>query len=388
MGLLFAYSLRNLAARRFTTLLTAGGMALVVFVFAAILMLAEGLEKTLVDTGSPENVVAIRRSSTTEVQSAVERSHAALVETLPEIAVGDNGRPMAAKELVVLINLKKRGTGSPANVVIRGISEMSYALRPQVRLAAGRLPGKGLTEIAVGRSVAERFKNAELGGTLEFAMRKWRVVGIFDAGSTGFSSEIWGDVDQLLQAFRRPVYSSVIFRLKNPAAFNQVKQRIESDPRLTLEAKRETTYYREQSAAMAKFLRILGTTLTAVFSIGAIVGAMITMYAAVANRTGEIGTLRALGFQRRTILTAFLLESLFLGLTGGCAGLLLASLLQFFTVSTTNFQTFSELAFGFYLSGQIIADSLLFSLFMGFLGGILPAYRASRMNLVAALREV
>jgi len=388
MGLLFAYSFRNLLTRRLTTFLTATGMALVVFVFASMLMLADGLEKTLVETGSFDNVVVTRRSSESEVQSGIDRLQAAIVETQPEVAIGLNGRSLLAKELVVLIVLQKRGTDSPANVVIRGISESSLALRPQVTLAAGRMPRPGSSEIVVGESVAKRFKGVELGATMVFAMRPWTVVGIFDAGNTGFSSEIWGDVDQFMQAFRRPVYSSVIFRLRNSSEFDPLKARIESDPRLTLEARRETTYYKDQSKAMAKFLSILGLSLTVIFSVGAVVGAMITMYAAVGNRTAEIGTLRSLGFQRRAILFAFLLESLILGSMGGCTGLFFAAFLQFFTVSTTNFQTFSELAFSFTLTPATVGEGLAFSLLMGFVGGVLPAFKASRLNIVEALRTV
>jgi len=236
-------------------------------------------------------------------------------------------------------------------------------------------------------SIAKRFQNVGLGKVLSFAMRTWTVVGIFDAGNTGFSSEIWGDVDQFMQAFGRPVYSSVIFRLRNALEFQKVRERLQSDPRLTLEAKRETTYYKDQSKALAKFLHILGLSLTSIFSIGAVIGAMITMYAAVANRTGEIATLRALGFRRATILVAFLLESLFLGFIGGVAGLFFASFLQLLTVSTTNFQTFSELAFGFSLSFEIVYKALAFSLFMGLAGGILPAFRASKLNIVESLRQ-
>ena len=387
MGLLFFYSLRNLFTRRLTTFLTASGMALVVFVFASILMLAEGLQKTLVDTGSSDNVVVIRRSSVSEVQSGVERPQAALVETMPEVASGPKGQPLLAKELVVLITLEKRQSGSRANVVIRGIGEDSFLLRPQVKVAVGRTPKPGSSEILIGRSIEKGFQGADLGKNLFFAMRSWTVVGVFDAGSTGFSSEIWGDVDQLMQAFRRPVYSSLLFKLRGSSDFEQVKERIESDPRLTLEAKRETTYYKDQSEMMAKFLRILGLSLTIVFSIGAIVGGMITMYASVANRTREIGTLRALGFRRKSILIAFLMESLFLGFLGGMTGLFFASFLQFFTVSTTNFQTFSELAFSFSLDVSITLQAMAFALAMGFLGGILPSVRASGMEIVDALRE-
>jgi ABC-type antimicrobial peptide transport system permease subunit len=239
-----------------------------------------------------------------------------------------------------------------------------------------------------GRSIAERFKGGGIGESLRFGMRDWRVVGIFDAGNTGFSSEIWGDTDQLIQAFRRPGYSSVIFKLRDPSEFETVKKRIENDPRLTLEAKRENQYYVEQSKMMAKFLRILGMSLTIIFSLGAIIGAMITMYSAVATRTGEIGTMRALGFKRISILGAFIIEALLLGLIGGCVGLFLASFLQLLTISTMNFQTFSELAFSFTLTSDIVWKGLGFSLVMGFIGGLLPAVRASRMNIVESLRTV
>ena len=382
-----SYSFRNLWTRRFTTCMTAGGMALVVFVFASVLMLAEGLRKTLIETGSPENVIVIRRSAGSEVQSGVERLPAAIVESQPEVALGADGKPLLAKELVVLYSLNKRGSDKPANVVIRGIGAKSLALRPQVRLVQGRMPRPGLSEIIAGSSIARRFQGGGIGETLRFGMRNWTVVGIFDAGSTGFDSEIWGDVDQLMQAFRRPVYSSVIFRLGDTTTFPRFKERIESDPRLTLEAKRETKYYVDQSEAMAKFLRILGVALTIIFSLGAMIGAMITMYAAVANRVGEIGTLRAIGFQRRSILGAFLLEALFLGLIGGAAGLFFASFMQLVTISTMNWQTFSELAFSFTLTPDIIGKSLIFSVTMGFVGGVIPAIRASRMNIVEALRE-
>lgn len=385
-GIPVSYSYRNLWTRRFTTVLTVSGMTLVVFVFAAVLMLAEGLRKTLVETGSYDNVIIIRRGSQSEVQSGVDRSQASIIETQPEVSIAQNGEPFLAKEMVVLIDLPKRGTNKPSNVVIRGIGAFSLSLRPQVRLAEGRMPKPGSSEIAAGQSVAKRFRGAGIGERIRFGMRDWTVVGIFDAGSTGYSSEIWGDADQLMQAFRRPVYSSVLSKLRDSSEFQKFKERVESDPRLTVEAKRETRYYAEQSEVMAKFLRILGMTLTIIFSIGAMIGAMITMYAAVANRISEIGTLRALGFSRRSILSAFLMESMFLGLVGGCVGLFFASFMQFITISTVNWQTFSELAFSFTLTGEIVYKSLLFSMIMGFIGGVLPAVRAARMNIVDALR--
>ena len=387
MAIPFSYSIRNLWTRRLTTLLTAGGMALVVFVFAAILMLAAGLQKTLVETGSPDNVVVIRKGSMSEVQSGLERKQASVIETDPEIAIGPTGAPLVAREVVVLISLPKRDQDKPSNVVIRGIAAPSVLLRPQVRLVEGRLPRAGSSEIMAGINIARRFKGGGLSETLRFGMRNWRIVGIFDAGNTGFSSEIWGDADQMMQAFRRPVYSSVIFRMRDTQAFPEVKTRLETDPRLKVDARRETRYYRDQSEMMATFLRILGISLTIIFSLGAIIGAMITMYAAVSNRTAEIGVLRALGFQGDSILIAFLMESLLLGLIGGIVGLFLASFMQVITVSTMNFQTFSELAFSFTLTPGIIVQAIGFSLVMGLLGGVLPALRASRMKIVDALRE-
>jgi len=384
----FSYSLRNLWTRRVTTTLTVAGMALVVFVFAMILMLAEGLERTLVETGSPDNVVVIRKGSTSEVMSGVERAQAAVVEVQLEVAVGPDGRRRLAKEVVVLIALPKRGNGKASNVVLRGIGPASLDLRPQVRLVAGRLPRMGSSEVMAGRSVVRGFKGVGLNERVCCGLRDWRVVGIFDAGNTGFSSEIWGDADQFMQAFRRPVYSSVTFRMSDSRAFPALKARLETDPRLTLEAKRETRYYLDQSEMMAKFLRILGVSLTVIFSIGAMIGAMITMDSAVANRTAEIGTLRALGFRRRSILLAFLMESLLLGFLGGVLGIAASSLTQVLTVSTVNFQTFSELAFRFTLSPAIAAQAMGFALGMGFIGGVLPALRASRLNIVDALRAV
>ena len=380
------YTLRNLWTRKWTTGLTAAGMGLVVFVFSAMLMMAEGLRKTLVDTGSPDQVVVIRRSAGTEVQSGIDRYQASIVETQPEVAIAEDGGPLLSKEAVVIVSLPKRGSRKEAYITVRGIGTKSLALRRQVRLIAGQLPKPGSSEILASQSVAKRCEGGGLGETLHFGLRSWRVVGIFDAGNTSFSSEIWADVDQLMQTFRRNAYSSILFRLRDPTQFERLKLRIESDPRLTLEAKRETRYYADQSELMAKFLRILGFSLTIIFSLGAIIGAMITMYGAVATRTSEIATLQALGFQRRTILLAFIVESLLLGATGGVVGLFFASFLRFLTVSTMNFQTFSELTFQLTLNVDTIVKAMAFAWIMGFAGGVFPALRASRMNIVQALR--
>ena len=386
MAVPFGYIARNLVARRLTTVLTAGGMALVVYVFATVLMLAAGLEQTLVATGQDDNVVVIRRSSQTEVQSGIPRLQAGIVESLPQIAVGEDGRPLVSKEPVVLINLPKRATGKPANVVIRGVTSAGLALRPQVKLVEGRMFQPGTAEVIAGRSIADGFQGAGLGETLRFASRDWTVVGVFDAGHTGFDSEIWGDAEQMLQAFRRTGFSSMLFRLNDSHDFDAVKAAIESDPRLQLEAKREKRFYAEQSEALSKFISYLGTGISIIFSIGAVIGATITMYASVASRTAEIGTLRALGFSRGAILSAFLGEALLLGLLGGVVGLIGASMMQALSISTTNFQTFAEIAFSFALTPKIVIVSLIFALAMGFVGGFLPAARAARMKIVDALR--
>lgn len=386
MKIPFSYSLRNLWTRRLTTVLTAGGLALVVFVFATVLMMTEGLERALVQTGSADNVLVIRKGSGAEVQSGVERNHAAIVETSAGISTDGRGKPLVSKEVVVLITLVKETTGAYTNITTRGLGENGLVLRPQIKMAQGRLFRPGAAEIVVGRSIAQRFPEASLGRSLRFGQRDWTVVGVFDAGGTGFDSEVWGDVDQLLQAFRRPVYSSVLARLREDAAFDFIKADIESDPRLNLEVKRENAYYLEQSEALSKFLFYLGLALSIIFSIGAIIGAMITMYAAVANRTAEIGTLRALGFHRRSIVLSFLLEAMLLSLLGGIVGVAAASALQFITISTMNWNTFAELAFSFALTPRIVVTSLLFAAFMGVIGGVLPAGRAARLGIVDALR--
>jgi putative ABC transport system permease protein len=386
MRIPFTYVVRNLVARRLTTALTAGGMALVVYVFATVLMLSAGLEATLVATGQDDNVLVIRRGSQTEVQSGIDRAQAGVVESLPDIAVGQDGQRLLSKEPVVLINLPKRESGKPSNVVIRGVTPTGLVLRPQVQIVEGRLFRPGTAEVVAGRSIASGFRGAGLGETLRFASRDWTVVGVFDAGRSGFDSEIWGDAEQMLQAFRRVGFSALIFKLIDSDRFDAVKQSIESDPRLTLEAKRETRFYADQSEALSKFINYLGTTISLIFSIGAIIGAMITMYASVASRTAEIGTLRALGFSRGSILAAFLGESLLLGLLGGVIGLAGAAFMQTLSISTTNFQTFAEVAFRFVLTPGIVAAALLFALAMGFVGGFLPAARAARLKIVDALR--
>lgn len=386
MKIPFSYIFRNLWTRRLTTLLTAGGMGLVVFVFAAVLMLDAGLRQTMVGTGSYDNVIFIRKGAETEIQSGVYRDQAALIESLPQVARDATGSPMVSKEMMVLISLTKRGQNKGSNIVVRGVPQMGLTLRPQVKIVAGRMFRPGSTEIIVGKSIHEEFEGAQLGQTLSFAQRTWTVVGVFDAGKSAFDSEMWGDVEQLMQSFRRTNYSSVIAKLSRGDSYDAVIQHIEDDVRLSLSAKREQIFYEDQSRALSTFITILGTVLSVIFSLGAMIGAMITMYAAVATRTAEIGTLRALGFRRISVLGAFLTESMLLALVGGTGGLLLAACLQPLTISTLNFQSFSQLAFGFVLTSGIIVKTLLFSLLMGVVGGFLPSFKASRMKIVDSLR--
>ena len=387
MTLFFQYSLRNLFVRKLTTTLTILGLGLVVFVFGAVLMLANGLEQTLVETGSPNNAIIVRASASSETVSIMSRDQAGVIKTQPEVTVKADGSPIAANELVVLINLNKRKNNDPSNVIIRGTTADAFVLRPEIKLVAGRMFVPGTSEVIAGVAVAENFKGCGLGEFVDFAMRKWTVVGVFDAGGAGFDSELWADVEQVQQAFRRPIYSSVTVRMNDPAQFSAMKTRMEADPRMTVTVKREQQFYFEQSEATTTFIRVIGLVVSVIFGAGAVIGAMITMYASVANRAVEIGTLRALGFSRLRVLGVFLTESVWLSLIGGGIGLLAASAMSFVQVSTTNWNTFSEIAFDFALSPGIIAGIIVFSLLMGILGGFLPAVRASRAKIVESLRQ-
>jgi len=386
MALPFSYTVRNLWTRKLTTALTGGGMALVVFVFAAVQMLDTGLRQTLIATGQPDNVHVTRRASGAEISSVVDRMQASVVETQPEIAIGGNGLRLASKEVVVLITLPKRDSGVATNVTTRGVGLAAFELRPQLRIIEGRSFKPGSAEVIVGSSIAQRFEGAAVGSLLRFGGREWRVVGLFEAKGSAYDSEVWADADQLLQSFRRNAWSAVVARLADPATLPEMKARLENDPRLTLDVKAEREFFEDQSKALSNFISYLGLTLSVIFSVGAMIGAMITMYAAVANRTGEIGTLRALGFRRTSILATFLLEAVLLGVVGGVAGLMLASLMQFIHISTLNWQSFSELAFSFTLTPRIIVTSMLFAVLMGVIGGFLPAVRAARLSIVDALR--
>lgn len=386
MKIPFSYIVKNFVARRLTAFITVSGIALVVFVFAAVLMMAYGIQKTLMATGSEDNVIVTRKAASSEISSIIDRETANTILTLPDIAKGSDGKPLVTTDAVVIINLTKK-EGGISNIAIRGVSPPSFTLRKQVKLREGRMFSWGSRELVVGQSVTKRFNGATIGDKVKFAGDEWTVVGVMDGDGTGFDSEIWGDVTQMMQAFNRTSFSTMTFRVDNPGAIDQLKARFAGDPRLNqFEPENERVYFAKQSEAMTTFIHILGIFITVIFSVGAVIGAMITMYAAVANRTTEIGTLRALGFRRRNIMFAFLIESQLIALVGGATGILFASVLQFFSISTLNFGSFSELAFSFALSPSIIATSFAFAILMGFVGGFLPAFRASRMKVIDALR--
>jgi len=380
------YTIRNIIKHKTTSALTILGIGLVVFVFVGSMMLTAGLRSTLVATGSDKNVVVIRQASQAEVMSILYYDQAQIISTAPEIAKAEDGTPLFTNEIYVLIAQARRSGDGDAHVVVRGVTEKSMELRDNVNLVEGRMYRAGTSEVIAGKLAAERFKGCGIGETVRFGSRDWTVVGTFDAGGSGFDSELWGDVKQMSDAFNRPVYSSLTFRMADTTQFQAMKARLESDPRLPVDIKREKNFYEGQSGFTTTFFNISSISISIIFSLGAIVGAMITMYAAVANRTREIGTLRALGFGRLNILLTFLLESMLIAIIGGALGLTAASFLRFLRVSTTNWDTFAEVVFNFDISWSIVIWAFIFAVVMGFVGGFLPAVRAARLKIVDSLR--
>jgi ABC-type lipoprotein release transport system permease subunit len=310
--------------------------------------------------------------------------------TLPGIERDADGSPLASSELVVMLNLEKIGGGT-ANVTIRGISEKGSLLRPQFKLIEGRMFRPGLSEVIVSRSISQRFKNCHLGDTIHFGVYRWNVVGIFDAGGTAPDSEIWTDVEGAMNDFKRPNYSSVLVRTIDKAAQDQFITTLAGDPRLALEGKLERTYYEQQTSTAAP-IKFFGLFIGVIMAIGASFGAMNTMYATVSARTQEIAMLRVLGFSRLAILVSFIIESLCLALLGGLLGCLLGMLAIKLALSgvtgTINFTTFSEIIFAFRLTPQLLITGIAFSLFIGLIGGILPASQAAFTKITLALRRV
>lgn len=382
----FIYNVRNLGQRRVSTALTALGIALVAWVFIFTLALAGGFEAALRSTGSPDNAMVVRSGSTAELTSILSRDVASAVQSQPEIARAPDGLPLTTSELLVVWNLPRR-SGTTTNVVVRGVGPKSAALRPHVRLVAGRMFRPGLDEIVVGKMVAQRFQNCSVGDRLKLSGREWNVVGVFDAGGTSYDSEIWGDVELFMPVFDRPVYQNVILRLDDRSHLPALKKRLEADPRMSVTVHREDEFYAAQSGLLAQLLRTLGVFVTLIMALGAIFGALNTMYASVGARTKEIGTLRAIGFGRGAVLLSVLVESTLLALLGGVIGCLLALPVRTFTTGTMSFATFSELAFRFDVTPGMLAAGLIFSAVMGLIGGFFPARKAASMEVVEALRQ-
>ena len=386
MNIPFYYILKNFVARKLTAGITIGGIALVVFVFAAVLMMADGIRKTLATTGSEDNVVITRKSSTGEITSIIDRTTADLISTLQFVQKDETGNALMTYDGVTVINAPKKD-GGISNLAVRGVSETAMSIRNKITIVKGRMFTFGSRELIVGTALVKTFDKIDIGDKIKFGGDDWTIVGEMEAEKSGFESELWCDVGQLQLAMNRDAFSTLTFRKTSDADIEMMKIMFAGDKRLNqYEPENERRYFEKQSEAMRMFIQILGITITVIFSLGAMIGAMITMYAAVANRTTEIGTLRALGFGRSSILTAFLIESIITALLGGIIGIGLASILQFFSISTLNFGSFTELSFSFSMTSSVFSGSMIFSLLMGIIGGFLPALKASRMSILSALR--
>lgn len=383
------YNVRSLTVRKTTTIATLCGIALVVFVLAATLMLAEGIRKTLGKSGDRRNAVVLRKGSDAELASSIADPLVGIVESAPGVAKDGQGNPIGVGEVVVVLTVEKEGTaGQIANVQTRGVPADVMAFRPSVKLVAGRPLQPGTDEAMIGKRLVGRYKGLELGKPFELKKnRPVTVVGIFEDGGSSFESELWADLDTVRSSFgRQGLVSSVRVRLESPSKFEAFEAAVESDRQLGLEAMREDVFYEKQSEGTSTFITVMGVVISVFFSLGAMIGAMITMYASVAHRQREIGTLRALGFSRAAILGSFVLESLLLALAGGVLGALAALGMGFVKFELMNFATWSEIVFSFSPTPGILTTAVLFGGLMGLLGGFLPAVRAARISPVEAMR--
>ena len=388
MGLIGSYNLRSMVVRKGTAAMTAMGIAMVVAVFVMTLAIAQGFQSTLVASGSPQNAIVMRKGSTSENVSAVLQPQLPIIESMPQVARGADGRALASPELVVIISLPRMTDNNPANVPLRGVGPKAFEVRDNLKFVQGRRFQFGTREINVGQQAVARFKGLTLGSDVKFGNATWQVVGVFTADDSSFESEVWGDVDLMMPAFQRNGYQSVTAKLTDPSAFPAFESAMAADPRLDLKPQREREYYEGQSATTSTLIRVFSTFVTAILSIGAVFGAMNTMYAAVAYRTREIGTLRALGFSRFRIVSAFLAESVALALVGGVVGCILALPVNGLSTGAMNMQSFSELAFKFRVTPGLIVGGMVFAAIMGAVGGLLPALRAARLPVAYSLREI
>jgi ABC-type lipoprotein release transport system permease subunit len=388
MKIPFVYNWRSVLQRPTSTAFTAVGIALVVAVFVGMLALANGFRAALARTGSDENALVLRRGADAELSSGIDRATANLIASSPHVGIGADGRPLVSPEVYVLVPLIRFGGDSNAlgNVVARGISDAAWVVRNNVKITEGHKPVSGRSEICVGNKIAGRFEHTALGDKLRFAGRDWEVVCHFSAGGSSFESEIWGENEQFMPVFRGEVFQSVSFRLKDPAAFDEAKRALEDDKRMQVDVHRESTFYVQQSQLLGNILQFLAIVITSIMAVGAVFGAVNTMYAAVAGRTPEIAVLLTLGFHPRSVLASFLVESALIAAIGGALGCLLALPVNGFVASTTNWTSFSEIAFNFLVTPRLLFDGMIFAVVMGLMGGFFPARRAARMPVVQALR--
>jgi putative ABC transport system permease protein len=387
MAIPIKYNVRNVFVRWRATVATVLGVALVVAVYVLVQSMAAGLEKSSRNTGDERNVMIVRKGSTAESSSQVTREQFRLLPYLPQIARDDQGRPLVSADVLVLINLPRRNGEGEANVLLRGISPLGMELRPQVSLVSNRWFTAGKREVVVAKRLARRFANFDVGDRFKTGAHELTVVGWMEGGGSAFDSEIWMDADEARSIFERDHYSSVLARVQAPTDAAALIQRIENDKRLPLRADMEVKYYAAQTMT-AMPIRILGNFLATAMSVGAIFAAMNTMYASVGARTREIGTLRVLGYRRLSIMASFLIEGAFLALLGGALGCALALPLHGYSTGTMSFESFSETVFSFRITPLLIAKGLVFSMIVGVVGSFLPALRASRLPMIAALKAV
>ncbi|MEX0879371.1 MAG: FtsX-like permease family protein [Thermoanaerobaculia bacterium] len=391
MAIPLKYNLRNLVARKMSTGMTAFVIGLVVAVFLCVLALVQGVTRTLSVTASNRNVLTMRVGSQAEMQSVITRDQADQIQSIAGIERSSSGQPLVSPELLTLINVPRADGKSSSNVQIRGMAPIGLEMRPTVKIVDGRMFHPGSNEAIVSKNLSKRFAGMKLGDTIKSGSFRWIVVGLFDAAGSAYESEIWTDVTDLQQQTKRQIYSSVFVRMPDADAASRYIETVKGDQRLKLEGKTERKYYDEQmiTGDPIKALAFIVGIFTA---IGAAFGAMNTMYAQVSARTREIGTLRAIGFSRRSILLSFVLEALMLCLAGGLLGVVFTFLAfnLFLTkpTGTMNFRTFSEVLFNFRMTPQLIAGGLAFALAMGVVGGLFPAFRAARLKITTALREI
>jgi putative ABC transport system permease protein len=388
MALPISYNLRNVLVRWKVTLLAIGGIALVVAVLVILMAMASGFRTALAATGSTRNGIVVQRGSGSELTSFFSREHRNLIEADGRIARGPDGKPLTSPEIVIVASLKRRTDGEPTNITVRGVTATAFAVRTGLRITRGRTFKAGLNEIIVGERIARRIVGLDVGQKIKIQRRDWEVVGWFTAEGGAFESEIWGDFDVMGPAFLRGGgQNSLTIRLQDPRTLPSFDTDLRANPQMQVEIKEERQYYADQAGPVSGALLALAGFVSIVMGIGAVFGAVNTMNAIVAARTREIGTLRALGFSRASILAAFLVESLLLALAGGLAGCVLAFPMNGFTTATGQTSSFSEIAFAFRITPPALATGIVFALVMGLIGGLIPAVRAARLPIVTALRE-